>query len=247
MYNSIMLDDISIIVPTFNEEHYLPKLLTSISKQTLKPKEVIVSDAYSSDKTREIAESFGCKIVNGGLPAKARNEGAKAATSQALLFLDADVVLPRDFLEKCSKEIGRRRLAIAAAYITPIKPTKKDYYLYEAVNTYLRFTKHFYPHAYGCCIFVKKGIHDAIGGFDESLVMGEDHDYVRRARKKGIFSFLTSYKIPVSERRLVEDGRLVLVLKYILIEFHLIFIGKLKPGTKLYHFGKHTHDGELSK
>src|SRR3989344_2012771 len=122
MYNSTMIEDVSIIIPTFNEEHYLPKLLASIKRQTLKPKEIIVSDAYSSDKTREIAESFGARVVNGGLPAKARNEGAKVAVGQTLLFLDADVVLPKEFLEKCNKEISIRRLSIAAAYIIPIKP-----------------------------------------------------------------------------------------------------------------------------
>ncbi len=71
---------ISIIIPTLNEEKYLPKLLRSIKEQDFKEElEIIVADANSEDKTREIAKKFSCKIVEGGLPAKARNEGAKIA------------------------------------------------------------------------------------------------------------------------------------------------------------------------
>ena len=54
---------ISIIIPAYNEEEYLPKLLESIEKQDFKDYEVIIADANSSDNTREIAESYGCTVV----------------------------------------------------------------------------------------------------------------------------------------------------------------------------------------
>ncbi|MEN6592532.1 MAG: glycosyltransferase family A protein, partial [Methanobacterium sp.] len=57
---------ISIIIPTYNEEEYLPYLLESIKRQDFTDYEVIVADAHSTDKTREIAKSFGAKIVDGG-------------------------------------------------------------------------------------------------------------------------------------------------------------------------------------
>jgi len=68
---------LSIIIPTLNEENYLPFLLESIKNQDFKDYEIIVADAGSHDKTREIAKNFGCKVVSGGLPAKGRNEGTK--------------------------------------------------------------------------------------------------------------------------------------------------------------------------
>ena len=53
---------ISIIIPAYNEGKYLPKLLKCIKDQTYKNYEVIVADADSKDKTKEIAKKFGCRI-----------------------------------------------------------------------------------------------------------------------------------------------------------------------------------------
>ena len=90
---------ISIIIPTLNEEKFLPKLLNSIKEQNYKNYEIIVSDANSKDKTIEIAKRFNVKIVQGGKPAVGRNNGAKFSVGDYLLFLDADVILPKNFLE----------------------------------------------------------------------------------------------------------------------------------------------------
>ena len=95
-----MILPLSIIIPTFNEEKFLPKLLNSIKKQTLQPSEIIIADAFSQDSTRKIAKAFGVKVIDGGLPPVARNNGAKVATQEVLLFLDSDVVLPASFLEE---------------------------------------------------------------------------------------------------------------------------------------------------
>lgn len=231
---------ISIIIPTFNEERYLPRLLTSIQNQTQPPKEVIVADAYSVDTTRKIARSFGCKLIDGGLPATGRNNGAKKATQSILLFLDADVVLPRSFLEETIKEMGRRKLDITTCFVTPRSPVKLDHYLHRFANHYVRLTQKLYPHIPGFCIFVKKEIHDKIAGFDESVILAEDHDYVKRAKKVGKFSYLKCYKIPVSVRRWAEDGRIRVALKYIAIELHLIFLGsKIRRNIINYKFGRH--------
>lgn len=228
---------VSIIIPTFNEECFLPKLLASLKKQSVLPKEIIVTDAFSVDNTREIAKSFGCKVVDGGLPAKARNNGAKCATEQLLLFLDSDVVLPPYFLEKTIKEMSDRKLDITSCFISPRSNLRIDKFLHHFANQYLKLTQKFYPHIPGFCIFVKKDIHRRINGFDESLVLAEDHDYVSRAKGIGRFSYLKSYKIPVSVRRLSRDGRLKISLKYIAVELHLLFIGKIRKDIFKYRFG----------
>lgn len=230
---------ISIIVPTFNEECFLPNLLTSIKNQTISPKEILIVDAFSIDLTRDIAKRFGCQIIKGGLPAKSRNNGAKLASEKILLFLDADVVLPPAFLERTITEMNERKLDIASCFVTPRSSLKVDRFLHQFANQYMRVTQKFHPHIPGACIFVKKSVHEKIGGFDESLILAEDHDYIRRAKKQGKFSYLKSYKIPVSVRRLSEEGRVKIVLKYVAIELHLIFLGKIKRNIFNYKFGNH--------
>lgn len=230
---------VSIIIPTFNEEKYLPKLLNSLKKQTATPKEIIVADAYSLDNTRGVAKSFGAKVVNGGLHSVGRNNGARIASQPILLFLDADVVLPQAFLEQTIAEMIARKFDITSCYITPRSSLKIDRLLHQFANQYVKLTHKIHPNIYGFCIFVKKNIHKAIGGFDETIILAEDQDYVKRARKKGKFGYLKSYKIPVSVRRLIKEGRMKMVLKAIAIELHLIFIGKIKKDIFNYKFGEH--------
>ena len=103
----------SIIIPTYNEEEYLPILLKSIKKQDFNSYEIIVADANSTDKTREIAEEYGCRVVDGGLPAVGRNNGAKVAKGEYLLFLDSDLELTEDYLRNVIYEFRMERLGIA--------------------------------------------------------------------------------------------------------------------------------------
>src|SRR3989338_2350043 len=104
---------ISIIIPTLNEEKYLPKLLDSIKNQNFSDYELIVADFNSKDRTREIARRYGCKIVLGGIPGVARNNGSRVAKGEYLLFLDADVILPKHFLYKFVNEFDRKFADIA--------------------------------------------------------------------------------------------------------------------------------------
>ena len=82
---------LTIVIPTKNEETYLPRLLASISKQTLAPAQVIVADAQSTDATRQIALAHGVRVVEGGMISCGRNAGARQAKTDFILFLDADV------------------------------------------------------------------------------------------------------------------------------------------------------------
>ena len=75
---------LSIIIPTFNEEYYLPPLLESIRCQDFSDYEVVVADAGSEDDTIEIAKNWGCKVVKGGLPAVGRNRGAEVAQGRCV-------------------------------------------------------------------------------------------------------------------------------------------------------------------
>ena len=88
---------VSIVIPARNEAHNLPRLLRSIASQEVKPLEVIVVDDASTDGTAEVAAARGAKVVSppalpDGWRGKtwALHHGARTATGDVLIFMDAD-------------------------------------------------------------------------------------------------------------------------------------------------------------
>lgn len=216
----------------------MPKLLLSINKQEYNNKEVIVADNNSTDRTRAIAEEYGVKIVNGGPVAEGRNNGAKHAKGDILLFLDADVILPDAyFLEFVLREFERRKLAIATCLPAPISDKKIDRIFHNFFNVYTKLLEAIMPHTPGFCILVKRGVHEALGGFDEEIKLAEDHDYAQRAVEFGKFGILHCKKIPVSVRRFEKDGRLKVAAKYLFCELHMMMLGSVKTDIFKYKFG----------
>ena len=230
---------LSIIIPTKNEEIYLPLLLASIRTQTQQPTEIIVADAASTDRTRAIAIEYGCRVVDGGMPGPGRNRGAETASSDFLLFLDADVQLQDpNFLKSALADMQERQLDFATCDIHPISDKRLDLFFHECYNKYARLSRPLHAHAPGFCLFARRVLHEKMGGFDETVVFCEDHDYAQRSRQVGRFGFLSSsIRIPVSTRRLDRDGRLNIAVKYMLGELHLITVGPIRHHAFKYEFG----------
>ena len=226
---------LSIIIPTLNEQDYLPLLLAEIKKQAFEDYEIIVADANSSDDTVKIAKSFGCKVARGGLPAKGRNQGAKIASGDLFLFIDADaLVLPDGFLNELAKKFENKNLDVASFPIYP-QGNIIDKIFYGTHHLWAKLSQGFLPHATNV-ILVKKEIHQAINGFDERVKFAEDHDYVRRAGKHGKFEFINIKPVLVSARRFKKDGRFMTYLKYVLAEFWMLFFGSIKSDIFKYRF-----------
>ncbi len=225
---------LSIIIITYNEEKYLPKLLHSIKNQSFRDYEVIVADAKSTDKTREIARKFGCRIINGGMPSAGRNNGAKAAKGNTLFFFDADSILPNDFLMDSLDEINERGIDVAGVTLKPLGDNIMDKFLLFIFNSWSFLTQLLYPHATGSGIFCRKWLHDKVKGFDEKLVLGEDMDYVKRCSKLGKFRILKKPKLYFSMRRYEKEGRLKTGLKILISEFYRILFGEIKSDLFKY-------------
>ena len=218
---------LSIVIIAKNEEEYLPRLLKSIKHQDYKDYEVILSDAESTDNTRQIAMESGCRIIEGGLPSIGRNNGAKVAKGNTILFLDSDVVLPKKFLRTNLEEFKKKRLVTATPIYKPITDKTIDKFLYKVYNTWAKATQYFYPHSAGFCIFCKKDTFNKLKGFDEKILMAEDHDFVNRSKKHGKFRILYNKPILVDIRRLDEEGRFELVKKYFKGAIHRTFKGEI--------------------
>ena len=204
-----------IIIPTYNEEEYLPVLLESIKQQDFSDYEIIVADADSKDNTVKIAEEYGCIVVEGGMPAVGRNNGAKVAKGDYLLFLDSDLKLTEDYLAKVIYEFKMERLGIAITQMKPLSKKTEDKLLHDLANLFMISVEKIKPHGAGCYgIIAKRELHERCGGFNEELTFGEDTEYIERLAKKERFKVLRNAKIGVSTRRLEEEGLATLAKQY---------------------------------
>jgi len=238
---------LSIIIPTLNEEKYLPLLLESIKKQDFEDYEIIIADAESKDRTIEIAKKYGCKIVLGGLPAKGRNEGAKIAKGDIFLFLDAEAVLPEHFLKKVLLEFKERKLGIAGCGLEPITRSKAYRILNDILyNWPVRLLENVFAYTYNF-ILIKREIHEKIQGFDEGITLGEDHAYSREAAKISKFGLLKSSKLTLLPRRFEHEGWLTISAKYYFCNLYNIFFGNVRSNIFKYDIKKRKEKKERSK
>jgi glycosyltransferase involved in cell wall biosynthesis len=229
---------LSIVIPTYNEEEYLPRLLASIRSQRFEGYEIIVADAKSTDRTRAIAARFGAKVVDGGMPGPGRNLGAAAAQGDLLLFLDADVILPDlDWLARKVEQFNRRKLDAGTCLVKPLGGKAIDLFAHNVFNAHMMATQFVMAHAPGFCIFATKELHDRIGGFDATIKLAEDHDYVDRASQVGKFRVMTGSRIRVSVRRFERDGRFSIFAKYLMAELYLLTGTQIRTDRFRYTFG----------
>src|SRR3990170_5274074 len=93
---------VSLIIPVYNEEESIVKCLESIVNQEEKPDEIIVVDNNCTDKTAEIAQKFGARIVKEKKQGMiyTRNTGFDSAQYEILAKTDADAILPSNWISK---------------------------------------------------------------------------------------------------------------------------------------------------
>lgn len=149
----------SVIVPFLNEEAWLPLCLQALRTQTLKAEdfELIFVDNGSTDASLEILASYPEVLVLQEPirdPYIARNRGIEAATSQYLVFLDADCLPDSDWLEQIAAVVASTETVVALGYIAFPKPASlflqahENYY--DAKLRYLtekKLTRCYFGHA----------------------------------------------------------------------------------------------------
>ncbi len=179
---------ISIVIPAFNEGHYIGYCLESISNlNTLGlKKEIIVVDNGSTDNTIEICKSYGARalIKKGGTIASLRNFGAKSSNGDFIGFLDADCIVPPDWLEKAFKYMRENNKAILGFRM--LVPQDSNW---VAKSWDLLFSRRYIT---GEAEWIPSGnmimsreTFMSIGGFKESLETNEDIDFCFRLRSNG--------------------------------------------------------------
>jgi glycosyltransferase involved in cell wall biosynthesis len=150
---------------------------------------LLIADAGSTDRTVEIARQFGrwlqVRVIAGGLPGVGRNNGARAAASRYVLFLDADVELADCTLVRRAIELMKEKaLHCVTTDIFCREGGVKDQLLYSCNNLVQRLSRFHKPFATGMFMLVDKNQFDALGGFDDQALYAEDYQLTRQIARR---------------------------------------------------------------
>jgi cellulose synthase/poly-beta-1,6-N-acetylglucosamine synthase-like glycosyltransferase len=208
---------LSVIVPAYNEADYIHETLISLKNQTFGDFEIIVKDGESSDSTVEIAKKYANKVVSSRdiSISDARNQGAKYADADILVFVDADTILPPDMLEKIVRLMENEKIVGGSCRKIPRNKSFLDRIIYEFVNISTYLCIYFrVGGAHGNCMFVRKNAFRKAGGFNVNIQIAEEQELVRKLINFGKFVFLLNSFVIENPRRIEKWGRLKLYLTW---------------------------------
>jgi glycosyltransferase involved in cell wall biosynthesis len=179
---------ISIIIPALNEEAVIGHCLRSIRRLNTEHFccEIIVVDNGSDDNTTQISESYGATVLikKGGTISSLRNYGAKASRGDILAFLDADCVVPKDWLERSLHYLKENSSVILGFRLSIPDGSNWVARCWDLlfVNRYSKGEVDWVPTGN---MIMNRETFVSVGGFNEKLETNEDIDFCFRAKKHG--------------------------------------------------------------
>ncbi len=195
---------VSVVIPAYNEEKRLASCLKSVFNQTVAPYEVVVVDNNSTDRTAEIAEKMGARVVKENIQGLifARNRGFDEAKGDIIARTDADTTVPNTWIEKISKHFTEEPIdALSGPAIFGIR-------ILSPVLRILVFeaNKRIFGHhsLYGPNYALRREMWEKVRGevcLEDSRVH-EDTDMSIHIGKKGTIGFDSDLKVRTSARRL---------------------------------------------
>lgn len=198
----------SVIIPAYNEEQSLPETLYRIGKAlsvAACSSEIIVVDNDSRDGTKQVAEAFGAKVIleKEHNISRVRNTGAENATGEFLIFVDADTLVPEALLQQITAVMEDEK-CFGGAVSVEYKDVKRKW-----MKSYLsgwKFWDTVFNMKQGALQFCRKFVFVELGGYDQTIFMGEDIEFYWRLskyarRNKGYLNFVEHPKVITSARR----------------------------------------------
>ncbi len=191
---------ISVIIPTLNAEKYLPELLGRLQRQTLVPEEIIVVDSNSDDKSVQVAQRLGAKILmveqssydHGGT----RNFAASHAAGDVLVYITQDALPAEDdFLKELISPLKDPQVGAAfgrqvvGPNADPLEQMTREFN-YPSVSMRKSMAtvneqgiKTFFFS--NVCSAIRKDTFQLVGGFPERIIMNEDMIFAARCILQG--------------------------------------------------------------
>ena len=184
---------LSFVVPAHDEEALIGDTLRSLrdaADAAGQPFEIIVVDDASTDRTATIAAAAGAQVIQVNLRqiAAVRNAGARVASGETLVFVDADTRVSEDAVRGVldARQAGVIGGGATVRFDEPMPRWAR--WLTPVLTTTMRRLRW----AAGCFVFVSRDAFDAVGGFDESLFASEEIALSRALKRHGRFVILNA-------------------------------------------------------
>lgn len=186
---------LSVIIPVYNDPSGIRDTLESILQQSLTPSayEIIVVDNGSTDGTLEAVSHYLTRCsgqlnlqvenaIRGSYAA--RNRGINVAQGEICAFLDSDVTVPFDYLQKVSDYLANYDYIGCRVKVVPTSSSiAAKYDAIHSFRTDIYFERdRFVP---TCCLSVRRSLIDRVGPFDARLESGGDREFAMRADEVG--------------------------------------------------------------
>lgn len=235
----------TVVIPTLNEAEYVPRLLNDLVEQSEQSFEVIIVDGGSQDATVAKAKEFKSKLNLTIIETKKRNVswqrnlGAKEAKGDYLIFLDADIQIPKKYLLLIKNHLEKTYSPFVTTRLIPDSRQVYDEAIVRLLNLTMEIGQTLErPFVGGYNFIVAKGVYDLVGGFREDIVHAEDYDLSVRLNKAGYrLTILKNPKAVVSLRRFRREGRLTVLQKNAQATLHVLTKGAITREIFSYPMG----------
>lgn len=177
---------LSIIIPTLNEAESLPKTIDHLASEGISEQaEIIIADGGSTDRTAAIAEERGIAVISDGRSQRAHqlNAGVAASTGELLLFLHADTVLKKENVANLHAAFGDISDLQGGGFLRRFD----RHHWFLAISGWMSDRRSSLRGIFigDQAMFCRRTTFEALGGFDETMDVGEDFDFGLRMRARG--------------------------------------------------------------
>lgn len=232
------IPDISIVVPTKNEELRINNCLKSLTQQyTTYTYEIILVDTHSTDKTLFIAKKYDCRIIKENTPGRniARKTGSEAARGKIILFTEADCIVPKNWIQRMGDAFSKNSIIGAVGTYQFSNPKHYNETLRKIFmpigDIYYRIAHGYYPFRASNCA-IRSSTLTEIGGVNVNAREFDEIELSMRASEKGHICYMPTLQVITDDRRI--RGRLFQHVRDILGNYYRTVILGEKISKQVY-------------